>query len=95
MREVAAVLYENGAKKVSGLVLGINQLIVGNIPFKGWYCAECGNKMVLKRNSNNNKLFYGCEQYNHKTYPIEKGQKILKRINSFTGNERQDLEDAY
>ncbi|MGY3717171.1 phosphoribosyltransferase family protein [Sutcliffiella cohnii] len=60
--ECAKELYKAGAKKVTIVVLGVNQFY-DELTQRYSTCPKCGGKMILRINSNNNTAFYGCENY--------------------------------
>ncbi|HHW90285.1 MAG TPA: ComF family protein [Clostridiales bacterium] len=65
--ECAKVLYENGAKKVTILVLGVNQLTNSwrSTYYKDLRCEYCGALMKMRFNSKRleRPAFFGCTNY--------------------------------
>lgn len=61
--EIAKTLYEAGAKNVEAIVLAINQLTDATVEYKGITCSSCKEQMVLKVNTINGSLFFGCPNY--------------------------------
>jgi hypothetical protein len=89
--ECAKVLYENGAGKVTIVVLGVNQLVH---PLRAKYrkdlkCKNCGAVMKMKFNSRipENPAFFGCMNY--------KSQKCKNSVDYLRGlyaiNELSDI----
>lgn len=60
----AKQFYLSGARKVTILVLAINQfenfLIISNNPLA---CDSCGGEMTMRFNRTNNAAFFGCGNY--------------------------------
>lgn len=99
IREIAKVLYEHGARKVSAIMLAVNQTTESNaVPYKNLICSECKSSMSLKLGRNG--LFFGCNNYeSHRgintSLNLLKGIEQLKRINSVNDIDVLDLDDEY
>lgn len=98
--EAIKTLYENGAAKVTAILLAVNQMTESFLDYHNLTCPHCGSPMVLRMNSKNGKLFFGCKGYNqhpHQNYTldIEKGLHLLKDANKLMVSEVIDLDDEY
>lgn len=62
--ECAATLIRQGAKEVSIIVLGINQLMEAWKPKKHKItCPNCNKDMIIKFTKDGNRFFFGCSNY--------------------------------
>ena len=97
--EIAKTLYEAGAKNVEAIVLAINQLTNAAIECKSLPCPVCGERMILKVNSNNGRLFFGCPNYDKHTMntSIDFIDSIehLRELNKLEIISIYDLDDMY
>lgn len=97
--EIAKTLYEAGAKNVEAIVLAINQLTNAAIECKSLPCPVCGERMILKVNSNNGRLFFGCPNYDKHTMNTSidfiDGIEHLRELNKLEIISIYDLDDMY
>lgn len=79
--ECAKTYYLAGAKKVTAVVLGVNQFADDFNNDIKFICSSCNGEMELKI-SRQNKAFYGCRNYSslscNNTYSFEKGLEIIR-----------------
>lgn len=98
IEEIAKMLYENGAQKVTAILIAVNQMIEStSLTYKHSKCKICGGEMILKI-SKNNKLFFGCVKYKegcYSTLGCIEGLQEIKLINKFEQFEISDLDDLY
>lgn len=97
-KEIAKLLYEKGARKVSLILLAVNQMIESTaVQYKNLTCPICGNVMSLKMGKYG--LFFGCNSYasHHEDTALNvvEGLKKLKSINTITDIDVVDLNDEY
>lgn len=98
--EAIKKLYENGAKKVTAIVLAVNQMTESFLEYHNLTCPICGNQMTLRTNNQSGTLFFGCKGYNQhheisSTIDVEKGLYLLKEKNKLIISDILDLEDEY
>lgn len=97
--EIAKTLYEAGANNVEAIILAINQLTDTVVKYKGIPCPICKEQMVLKVNSNDGSLFFGCPNYNehnkNTTINFKDGIECLKELNKLEIISIHDLDDTY
>ncbi len=95
IREIARTLYQNGAKKVIAVFMGINQKSESTtLKYKHLKCPRCGNDMWLFVNGTNGTLFFGCRNRDI-TISYNEGIHQLKKANVFDVEDILDLEDIY
>ncbi|WP_139193275.1 ComF family protein [Bacillus amyloliquefaciens] len=85
MLECAKELYNAGIKKVTGVVLGVNQF-ADEFMDRFISCEKCGGKLQLFLNKRNYSAFYGCTEYQEHQCPTHSYGDGLKRMvteNSF------------
>ena len=98
--EAIRTLYENGANKVTAILLAVNQMTESFLEYQNLTCPICGNEMTLRTNNHNGKLFFGCKGYKQHlktpyTIDVEKGLSLLKDRNKLIVSDIIDLEDEY
>lgn len=98
--EAIKTLYENGAAKVTAIILAVNQMTESILAYQNLSCPHCGNPMLLRMNSQNGKLFFGCKGYKQHlntpyTLEVERGLHLLKNENKLIASDIIDLDDEY
>lgn len=98
--EIAKTLYEAGAKNVEAIVLAINQLTDATVEYKGITCSSCKEQMVLKVNTINGSLFFGCPNYDkhiatNTSIDFKVGIECLRELNKLEIISIHDLDDMY
>lgn len=98
--EIAKTLYEAGAKNVEVIVLAINQLTDATVEYKGITCSSCKEQMVLKVNTINGSLFFGCPNYDkhiatNTSIDFKVGIECLRELNKLEIISIHDLDDMY
>lgn len=98
--EIAKTLYETGAKNVEAIVLAINQLTDATVEYKGITCSSCKEQMVLKVNTINGSLFFGCPNYDkhiatNTSIDFKVGIECLRELNKLEIISIHDLDDMY
>lgn len=98
--EIAKTLYEAGAKNVEAIVLAINQLTDATVEYKGITCSSCKEEMVLKVNTINGSLFFGCPNYDkhiatNTSIDFKVGIECLRELNKLEIISIHDLDDMY
>lgn len=89
-------LYDAGAKNVTVIVLATNQLTMSNLKFVNMKCPRCGNDLDLRLNKKEQKLFFGCKNYNCKyTISYLQGRKMLIELNKLEHIDMSDVNDDY
>jgi predicted amidophosphoribosyltransferase len=92
--EAARELYQAGARKVTILVLAINQfkhfLSFGNKPLE----CQCGGELKMRFNGYNNSAFFGCGNYPTCRINLDffKGVHAYNRLNKIEVN-REELDE--
>ncbi|MCY8855545.1 ComF family protein [Bacillus subtilis] len=79
MLECAKTLYNAGVKKVTGVVLGVNQF-ADEFLDRYIVCENCGGRLHLRLNNKNRSAFYGCEHYHQHQCPTLSYGKGLNRM---------------
>ncbi|WP_458117997.1 ComF family protein [Bacillus sp. PK6-026] len=79
MLECAKTLYNAGVKKVTGVVLGVNQF-ADEFSERYIECENCGGRLHLILNNKNLSSFYGCENYKIHDCPTLSYGEGLKRM---------------
>ncbi len=98
--EIAKTLYEAGAKNVEAIVLAINQLTDATVEYKDITCSSCKEQMVLKVNTINGSLFFGCPNYDkhiatNTSIDFKVGIECLRELNKLEIISIHDLDDMY
>lgn len=98
--EIAKTLYGAGAKNVEAIVLAINQLTDATVEYKGITCSSCKEQMVLKVNTINGSLFFGCPNYDkhiatNTSIDFKVGIECLRELNKLEIISIHDLDDMY
>lgn len=99
IKEISKVLYENGARKVTAILLAVNQTTESSsVSYHGLVCSQCGSDMKLKMGPYG--LFFGCSNYlshveEDTTIGVLEGLEKLKRRNRIESIDVMDLEDQY
>lgn len=98
--EIAKTLYEAGAKNVEAIVLAINQLTDATVEYKGITCSSYKEQMVLKVNTINGSLFFGCPNYDkhiatNTSIDFKVGIECLRELNKLEIISIHDLDDMY
>ncbi|MBI1628909.1 ComF family protein [Bacillus safensis] len=79
MLECAKELHNVGIKKVTGLVLGVNQF-ADEFMDRSILCEKCGGKLHLILNNKNYSAFYGCAEYQKHGCPTHSYGDGLNRM---------------
>ena len=101
IKEIAKILYEQGANHVTALLLAVNQTIEStSTQYKKIQCPYCCDYLTLKINQNSDQLFFGCNSYNvhpnqNSSLSCIQGISKLKKINKLEIRNINDLEDEY
>lgn len=100
IEEISRTLYESGARKVTAILVAVNQMIQStSLVYKHILCKYCGGNLRLRVNKRNHTVFFGCENYkndgNHSTLNCVDGLQEIKKINKFEQIDINDLDDKY
>ncbi len=63
VKEIVRILYLNGAKHVTVVVIAINQQINSNYDFTCFKCIKCNSDMKIRCQRKEDALFWGCSKY--------------------------------
>ena len=97
--EIVKTLYEAGAAHVSVLTAGVNQPIesLAN-PYRPLLCPDCSGRFLLKLNSKENQLFWGCSNFKQgcrATKALDQGLREMQKKNCLEISDLTDLDDPY
>lgn len=99
IQEISRVLYDNGANKVTAIMLAVNQLIESSsCDYHRIICPNCGKEMTLRIRKDATSLFFGCSGYAegcHEIINCLDGLKLLKAINKLEKIDVIDFDDEY
>lgn len=97
--EIIKLLYDNGAERVTAIVLAVNQLTESMAcEYKSIKCSCCKGDLILKINHTKNNLFFGCSNYSNgckTSLDYLSGVEQIRKLNRLQINDMTDVEDNY